>query len=166
MTRAQTYVLAAGLTALSVAAMAWSAERPGDGIGSTTRAHAEDALSDIAGWFRPGPIDGRPDWADAAQTVQGADADRGAALLVLHGCGACHDIPGVAGANGSVGPPLGGFASRAYVAGVLPNEPGGLVRWIVDPPRHAPQTAMPDLGVTEAEARDMAAYLYTLKGGR
>ncbi|MEL6648628.1 MAG: hypothetical protein AAFQ05_13195, partial [Pseudomonadota bacterium] len=54
---------------------------------------------------------------------------------------------------------------RAYVAGVLPNEPGGLVRWLVDPVAHSPMTAMPDLGVTEADARDMAAYLYTLRGG-
>ena len=52
------------------------------------------------------------------------------------------------------------------MAGILPNTPGGLVRWLVDPPAHSPKTAMPDLGVTTAHARHIAAYLFTLKGGQ
>lgn len=152
------------LIGVSLALMVWSALRPGDGIGSKTFVWTEDAISDVADWYRRGPADGRPDWEAAAYQLHDADADRGAALMIEYGCGACHAIPGVTGANGSVGPQLHGFRHRAYVAGMLPNEPGGLTRWLMNPTTHSPQTAMPDLGVTEADALDMAAYLYTLRG--
>jgi cytochrome c len=62
-----------------------------------------------------------------------------------------------------VGPPLGGIASRAYIAGVLPNTPAELIRWIQMPRAVDEHTAMPNTGVTEAEARDIAGYLYTLR---
>jgi cytochrome c len=62
-----------------------------------------------------------------------------------------------------VGPPLTMFARRAYIAGQLPNEPDNLIRWIRDPQAVEPGTAMPSLGVEPAVARDMAAYLYTLR---
>jgi cytochrome c2 len=145
--------------------MAWSAVPPDDSIGRAVGTWTDAAIDAAAGWVRRGPADGHPDWEAASRAIHGGDPDTGADLMIVHGCGSCHGIPGVAGADGSVGPHLRGFADRAYVAGVLPNEPAGLVRWIVDPPAHAPQTAMPDLGVTEAEARHMAAYLYTLRGG-
>lgn len=60
-----------------------------------------------------------------------------------------------------MGPPLAGIGGRAYIGGVLANTPANMVRWIVDPPRVDSLTAMPALGVTEGEARDIAAYLYT-----
>lgn len=157
--------LAAGLGGIAFAAMAWSAVPPSVSPLSLLGTQAEAAVTTATDWFRRGPADGHPDWEEAAYTVHGADASRGPDLMLAYGCTACHAIPGVAGANGSVGPPLGGFRHRAYVAGVLPNEPGGLVRWLVNPTVHAPNTAMPDLGVTEDHARDMAAYLYTLRGG-
>ncbi len=62
-----------------------------------------------------------------------------------------------------VGPPLNQFALRAYIAGQLPNQPDNLMRWLQDPQQVEPGTAMPDLGVSPAVARDMAAYLYTLR---
>ena len=65
-----------------------------------------------------------------------------------------------------MGPPLTGLADRAYLAGVLPNTPGGMIRWLVNPSAHSPKTAMPDLDLTEDEARDIAAFLMTLKGNR
>jgi mono/diheme cytochrome c family protein len=92
--------------------------------------------------------------------VVGGDADRGRVALVAHECGACHRIPGIPGARGTVGPPLGDLRDRLYIAGQLPNEPDRVVGWIVDAPAHDPRTAMPDLAVSEAEARDIAAYLY------
>jgi cytochrome c2 len=98
--------------------------------------------------------------------VAGGDPERGAAAIVTYGCGGCHSIPGIRGARGTVGPPLNDFATRGYVAGVQPNWPRHLVRWIVDPPAISPQTAMPALGVTEQEGRDIAAYLYTLGAGK
>lgn len=72
-------------------------------------------------------------------------------------------IPGVPGARGLVGPPLGDVVSRVYVAGVLNNTPDNLVRWISDPKAIDERTAMPNVGVSESEARDIAAYLYSLR---
>jgi len=90
----------------------------------------------------------------------GGDAERGRELLWQFGCGTCHRIEGVVGAVGEVGPPLDGLARRVYIAGVLTNTPENLARWIRMPQDIAPKTAMPDLGVTEEQARDMAAFLY------
>lgn len=96
----------------------------------------------------------------------GGDPEAGAVAIKDHGCGTCHTIPGIPGADATTGPPLDNYARRVYVAGVLPNTPDDLVRWIRNPQRVDPRTAMPDLGVTRAQARDIAAYLYTATGGR
>lgn len=101
--------------------------------------------------------------ADQAAPAVGGDPENGRLLLRQFGCGSCHEIPNVAAARGKVGPPLGGIADRVYVAGVLPNTPENMASFIRDPERFAPRTAMPNLGVTETHARDMVAYLYTLK---
>jgi cytochrome c len=93
--------------------------------------------------------------------VTGGSAERGAVAIKRYGCAACHTIPGITTARGLVGPPLQGIAQRMYIAGVLPNQPENLVRWIMDPPAADAKTAMPRLGVTERDARDMAEYLYT-----
>ena len=97
--------------------------------------------------------------------VAGGDADRGRVRIAAYGCGGCHDIPGVPGANAHVGPPLDEYSERAYIAGALRNSPESLVRWIMDPQSIEPGTAMPDLGVQEPDARDIAAYLYSLGDG-
>jgi mono/diheme cytochrome c family protein len=91
------------------------------------------------------------------------DADRGLIALHQYGCPTCHEIPGVVASHSAVGPPLRGFRGRSIIAGRLPNSERDLVAWIRDPPRINPGTAMPDLGVSEADARDMAAYLYRLR---
>lgn len=90
------------------------------------------------------------------------DPQRGQLLLRQYGCGVCHQIPGVAEADGHVGPPLNGVARRVYLGGVLPNMPQNMVRWIRAPQEIDPLTAMPDLQVPEMHAQDMVAYLYTL----
>jgi cytochrome c1 len=59
-----------------------------------------------------------------------------------------------------VGPSLASIGSRIYVAGVSVNTAGNLVRWIQHPREVNPNTAMPDLGLDEQTARDIAAYLY------
>lgn len=166
MARTRRYLGIGVLTGLAIAAMAWSAFTPESNLGSLVSDWADGAFSDMVDPFRTGPVDGYEDWQAASQSVHDGNAERGAEVMALYGCGGCHVIPGITGARGTVGPNLAGFAERAYVGGVLPNTPGGLVRWLVDPPKHAPETAMPDLDVTEADARDMAAYLYTLKGDR
>jgi cytochrome c1 len=58
---------------------------------------------------------------------------------------------------------LGQIASRVYIAGVLPNTPENMIRWILNPQTVDPLTAMPNVGLTAAAARDIASYLYTLK---
>lgn len=103
--------------------------------------------------------------AAGAEDPRSRVGDPAAGRLAIreHGCGACHTIPGVAGPRGIVGPPLEAWSRHVYIAGVLPNEPELLVRWIVDPPALVPGTAMPAMGVSEREARDIAAYLYRLE---
>jgi mono/diheme cytochrome c family protein len=106
-------------------------------------------------------------WSDPedpgyARMVREADPQRGRRLLAAYGCGSCHVIPGVRKATGRAGPPLTRWAERHFIAGLLLNTPANLVPWIVDPPAIEPTTTMPALGVTEAEALDMARYLYQL----
>jgi cytochrome c len=96
-------------------------------------------------------------------SAPGGSPERGKQQIVAYGCGSCHIIPGIAGANGLVGPPLNHFAYRAYIAGQVPNNPDFLTRWIAVPQAIEPGTVMPNLGVSEGKARDIAAYLYTLK---
>jgi cytochrome c1 len=97
--------------------------------------------------------------------VAGGDPSRAPELVMSYGCGSCHEIPGIPMARGRVGPSLEGFARRSHIAGRMPNEPRALVRWIMVPQAVDPATVMPTLGVTDAHARDIAAYLYTLRGG-
>jgi cytochrome c2 len=95
--------------------------------------------------------------------IAGADARRGRALVGEAGCAACHTVPGVRNARGNVGPPLARFADRTYIAGMLPNEPRSLVHWLRHPQQVVPGNAMPEMGLDERDARDIAAYLYTLR---
>lgn len=91
------------------------------------------------------------------------NAERGRILAEQVGCGSCHHIPGIPSANGQVGPPLEQLARRAYLAGILPNDFDNLTAWIAEPQAFAPNSAMPDMGLTEEQARDIATYLYTLR---
>jgi len=110
----------------------------------------------LAGCDRRGALSAR----QAEQLTGGGDDRRGAAAIRRFGCGACHAIPGIPSASGQVGPPLAGIGRRAYIAGVLVNTPDAMIRWIVNPPAVDSLTAMPALGITAGEARDIAAYLY------
>lgn len=92
-----------------------------------------------------------------------ADPERGKTAILQYACVTCHRVPGVAGANAPVGPPLDRIGTRAVLAGVLPNTPENMVRWLREPQKVNPRSAMPDLGLTERDARDIAAYLSTLK---
>ena len=93
--------------------------------------------------------------------LSGGDPRVGKQLIDRYGCAACHEIKGVARARSEVGPSLKEIRDSSYVAGMLPNSADNLEKWIMHPREVNPHTAMPDLGVTQAEARDMAAYLYT-----
>jgi len=97
-----------------------------------------------------------------ATWLTGGVPGRGHDLLERYGCGSCHTIPGVRGARGLAGPSLLRFGQRAYIAGQRRNTPQNLIPWLQHPQHIEPGTAMPEMGVTPADARDMAAYLYTL----
>ena len=94
------------------------------------------------------------------------DPVAGKAAIAKYGCGSCHVIPGVERARGLVGPPLTDFASRTYIAGRVYNTPPNLEAWIRLPDSVEPGTVMPTLGVSQQEARDIAAYLYLETGTR
>jgi cytochrome c1 len=83
----------------------------------------------------------------------------GKRLVQYYGCSACHVVPGITGASGAQGPSLERFADRDKLAGGLANTFENTVKWILDPQAIKPGTAMPKVAATEAEARDMAAYL-------
>ncbi len=102
-------------------------------------------------------------YKEAARVTGGGDAAAGVNAIRHYGCQGCHEIPGLNGPRGVVGPPLSHMANRVYVAGELPNTPENLMHWIQRPHEIHPHTAMPEMGVTEKDSRDIAAYLYTLK---
>jgi len=96
---------------------------------------------------------------DRAAQVPGGNPERGARLITTYGCGSCHTVAGVRGADGMVGPPLTDVGKRTYLAGELPTGAQTMQRWIRSPQSVEPGTAMPDLGVTAQDARDLAAFL-------
>lgn len=149
---------------VSVFVGAWALATPDKDPLGDSGALSHGVLVRAIAWVRAEIADPPPDWKAASMQVPQGNADTGARLMVEYGCGGCHVIPGVARARGTVGPSLAGLRDRAYLAGVLPNRPDDLVGWLMHPTVHAPQTVMPDLGVTEAQARHMAAHLYTLRG--
>jgi len=106
-------------------------------------------------------------WREAAERVAlaraltGGDPASAAELVQRYGCGACHAIPGLPGAGGRVGPSLIGLRERVFIGGMLPNTGPNLIAWIVDPRAFQRHSAMPATGITESEARDIAAYLYS-----
>lgn len=106
---------------------------------------------------------GRKGIEEAARQMTGGEPARGKESMRKYGCNTCHTIPGVYGANAVVGPPLTSFRDRVYIAGRMPNTANNLVTWIRNPRGTVEHTAMPNMGVTEQDARDIAAYLYTLK---
>lgn len=111
------------------------------------------------------PACNRPnaDRADYARRITGGNPAVGRAAIERRGCASCHTIPGIPGADANVGPPLDRIGSRVYLAGVQLNTPENLARWLKDPPAVDPKTAMPNVGATDDEVRDISAYLYTLR---
>lgn len=87
----------------------------------------------------------------------------GKQVIAQYKCGTCHTIPGIPHADGVFGPPLNFLGRRTMLAGNLPNTPANLVQWVMSPQSMKPGTAMPDLGLDERQARDVAAYLETLR---
>lgn len=100
---------------------------------------------------------------DLRTPFAGGDKAIGKQLVTQYQCGTCHRMPDVPGAAGEAGPDLEKFGRKSYIAGGIPNQPDRLVAWLLDPPALKPGTSMPAMGLTEQEARHMAAYLYSLR---
>ncbi|HJP67576.1 MAG TPA: c-type cytochrome [Sphingomicrobium sp.] len=96
-----------------------------------------------------------------AAVETGGDPKRGEALFIQYGCGSCHAVSDVRTATGMVGPPLDGIAVRVIIAGHLANKPENMERWIENPQQVSPGTAMPNLNVSQGDARDITAFLYS-----
>jgi cytochrome c2 len=99
----------------------------------------------------------------AAQAEDSGLAAMGGRLIGSAGCGSCHEIPGIDGANGVVGPPLNNIGRRAYIAGILPNTAENLAAWIENPQAFVPGNVMPSMGPSCPNAKAIAAYLRTLR---
>lgn len=94
------------------------------------------------------------------RAVSEQNVDNGRRLIAGYGCGSCHSIPGVPGADAVIAPPLDRFYERSYIAGQFPNTWENLIQWIQRPQEMKPGTAMPDLGVGPTQAAEIAAYLF------
>lgn len=95
--------------------------------------------------------------------VERGDPERGRLLTQQYQCAACHFIPEVQGVGGDAGPSLKYMGRLSYIAGSIPNQPENMIRFLQNPPEVKPGTLMPALGISEEEARHMAAFMYTLR---
>jgi cytochrome c1 len=98
-----------------------------------------------------------------AIALTGGDPKKAPELIIQFGCAGCHQIPGIRGPAGKIGPPLANVGSRIYLGGRVVNTPKTLVDWIADPHQLDPASAMPTTGISREEARDVAAYLLALR---
>ena len=69
-----------------------------------------------------------PNYLAEVRRMTGGDPIAGRDKIRHYGCHGCHTIPGIAGADAMVGPPLTHWARRVYIAGELPNTPENLAR--------------------------------------
>jgi mono/diheme cytochrome c family protein len=113
------------------------------------------ALSMLLAACKPPPEERHP--------MAEASAERGRAVIARVGCASCHTVPGIRWPEGQVGPSLHGFAASNLISGRLPNRPDVLAAYVADAPAVLPGTTMPAMPISEREARDVAAYLYTLE---
>lgn len=97
---------------------------------------------------------------DARWPIDPAAVERGRKAIERVQCAACHDIPGIAWPKGRTGPSLQDFGDRGMIAAALPNRPDVLAAFVRDAPSVKPGSSMPPMPVTDAESRDIAAYLY------
>jgi cytochrome c1 len=111
-------------------------------------------------WLAVSAVQSRHQTLQVARTLTHGDPAAAPPIMRRYGCAGCHTIPGIPGADGQVGPDLGGLRKRVYIGGVANNTAENLVRWIVSPQSFSPRSAMPATGISESEARDVAAYLY------
>jgi len=98
-----------------------------------------------------------------AEQLTGGSVSAGKHAFQAYGCSACHAIKTLPGADGQVGPSLDQIATQAQLAGHLANSPANMARWIQHPQQVDPGNGMPETGVSDQDARNISAYLYTLR---
>jgi cytochrome c oxidase subunit 2 len=100
---------------------------------------------------------------EPAPEPRDAVAARGRQVFLDQRCSACHAIGGT-GAFATVGPNLTHFAARSDIAmGTLPNRPGHLAGWIVDPQSAKPGAIMPGTTLPPDDLQALLAYLGSLR---
>lgn len=89
---------------------------------------------------------------------------KGRDLFARHGCGACHRVSGT-DAKGEVGPELTRFGERLTVgAGLLPNTPENVARFIRETDTLKPRSKMPAYSaLSNEDALEIATWLGSLK---
>jgi cytochrome c len=92
-----------------------------------------------------------------AAELTGGDPTRAPEILRQYGCVACHTVRGVAAAGGLLGPDLSDPEK------LLTKNPQALIDYIVNPKELNTKTVMPRTGISRAEARDVVAYLFSLR---
>lgn len=98
----------------------------------------------------------------AAPAEPSGPAAAGKAIFAGSACVGCHTIKGVSA--GVLAPDLTHFGSRTMLAaGMWPNTPENVAEWVKDPQRLKPGVKMPALGLTDEQAKAIAAYLTSLK---
>ena len=103
------------------------------------------------------------DHGHAGQIGSDAAQLREAKALIAANCAACHRVPGVATAQGRVGPSLAGISRQQIIAGHFANTPENLTAWIEHPQHFLPGDAMPEMGLSHEQARKIVDYLYTME---
>jgi cytochrome c1 len=104
----------------------------------------------------------RPRIPTPAPGIASGDPATGQRLFVEAGCGGCHTLHGLPGAIGISGPNLTNVGLRPTLAGeAVANTPQSMVAWLLDPPAVKPGATMPRVGLTERQAQDVAAFLFS-----
>ena len=106
------------------------------------------------------------DYAKGAE-MTGGDPQAGREKIIVHDCHSCHEIPGVPLNPQRKGPSLKHWAGQSTIAKKLPNTPENLEDYIEHPERmrhgSSVKNEMSLSSVKPADAKDIAAYLYSLR---
>ena len=87
---------------------------------------------------------------------------QGQKLFLMKGCVGCHALVAYNAPKGLLGPNLANVGARTHIAaGTLANTDENLAHWIRFPQDVKHGVLMPNLGVTEAEAKALVAFLRT-----
>ena len=139
--------------------MQTAAPVPGDSV------HTSSAGGAVQQPSKPAPQAQAPA-ADSAKAApaqgQSPEVAQGQKLFLMKGCVGCHSLVAYNAPKGLLGPNLANVGARSYIAaGTLKNTDENLAHWIRFPQDVKHGVLMPNLGVTEDEAKALVAFLRT-----